>query len=255
KTTSNNISNVYTPGYNRELTLQAARPTGGTVVTGVERQFNFFIASQLNSATTDLAYLTRYENEIAQIDNLLADSEAGLAPLMQRFFSSLQQLSGAPSDPAARQGVIGAADTLSAQFRSLSGYLSEMQDGVAAQLNNEVTAINTLAAQVAKLNEEIATHSGRSGGVPNALLNERDHLVTVLSSHLDVQLQIQDGGNYNLTIGNGQPLVSGHRSYELVTLTSAADSSRVVVGYKDSAGNQRELSESTFRGGAVGGLL
>lgn len=255
KTTSNNVSNVYTPGYNREITVLSQRASGGVVVTDVERQFNHFVASQLNSATTDTGYLARYESEISQIDNLLADSDAGLAPMMQKFFAALQQLAGTPADSAARQGVIGTADTLSAQFRSLAGYLSEMQDGVAAQLRSEVEEINTLASQIAKLNEEIATSRGRSSGVPNALLNERDHLVNQLSSHIDVQVHIQDGGSYNLTIGNGQPLVSGHRSYALTTMTSSYDSSRVVVGYKDSAGNARELSETTFRGGAVGGLL
>jgi flagellar hook-associated protein 1 FlgK len=255
KTTSNNISNVYTPGYNRELTLVGERSTGGVDVSNVERQFNYFVAGQLNSSITDTTYLSRYETEINQIDNLLADSDAGLAPMMQRFFSSLQSLAGAPADSAARQAVIGAADTMSAQFRSLSGYLAEMQDGVASQLRSEVTEINTLATQIADLNEEIAVSKGRSGGVPNALLNERDHLVTQLSGHLDVQLYVQDGGSYNLTIGNGQPLVSGHHAYELTTLSSKADSSRTVVGYKDSAGNERELSEDTFRGGAIGGLL
>jgi flagellar hook-associated protein 1 FlgK len=255
KTTSNNISNVYTPGYNRELTLLGEAATGGVDVNDVERQFNYFVAGQLNGAVNENTYLARYDTEISQIDNLLSDSDAGLAPMMQRFFASLQSLAGTPADSAARQGVIGAADTMSAQFRSLSGYLAEMQDGVASQLRGEVSQVNTLAAQIAKLNEQISISGSRSGGVPNALLNERDHLVTEISKHLDVQVHIQDGGSYNLTVGNGQPLVSAHRSYELTVTTSSADPSRTVVGYKDSAGNERELSETTFRGGSIGGLM
>ncbi|NLC20532.1 MAG: flagellar hook-associated protein FlgK, partial [Halomonadaceae bacterium] len=100
-TTSNNISNVYTPGYNRELTiLGQSRADAGVQVNDIQRQFNQYVASQLNASTSASSALRTYGNQISQIDNLLADREAGLAPLMQNFFSSLEDLASAPSDPA-----------------------------------------------------------------------------------------------------------------------------------------------------------
>lgn len=114
-TTSNNISNVYTPGYNREITVLGERSgSRGVVVNDIQRQFDEFVAGQLNAATSRTSALDIYEVHISQIDDLLADADAGLAPLMQNFFSAIEDLVSAPSDPAARQGVIGAADTLSA---------------------------------------------------------------------------------------------------------------------------------------------
>ena len=112
-TTSNNISNMFTPGYNRELTqLGEGRAGGGVRVNDIERQFNTYVADQLNSAKTQSSALSTYYGQITQIDNLLADRAAGLAPLMQGFFSSLEDLAASPSDPAARQGVLGQANTL-----------------------------------------------------------------------------------------------------------------------------------------------
>ncbi|WP_461481182.1 flagellar hook-associated protein FlgK [Porticoccus sp.] len=254
-TTSNNITNVYTQGYNRELTLLEESGIGGVNVSGVQRQFDYFIASQLNSATSALTGLQNYQTQISQINNLVADSDAGLAPLMQDFFSAIQDLVSAPSDPAARQEVIGTADTLSSQLRSVDNYLQDMQRNVNIQIGDEITQINDTAALIAKLNRDIALATAKTGVPPNSLLNQRDQLVNSLSERVEVRLTIQDGGSYNIAIANGQPLVSGTESFALETIASAGDPNRIVLGYRDSAGNIQELPESLFDGGSLGGLF
>ncbi|GGX78018.1 flagellar hook-associated protein 1 [Litchfieldella qijiaojingensis] len=255
-TTSNNISNVYTSGYNRELTLLGeGRAGGGVEVNDIQRQFNRYVASQLNSATSTASALQTYQTQITQIDDLLADRDAGLAPLMQDFFSALEGLAGAPSDPAARQGVIGAADTLSAQFRSFDRYLQDMQEGVNGQIKDEVTQINNATEQIAKLNREIALARARNGEAPNSLLNQRDQAIAGLSERLDVRLVVQDGKTYNISLPNGQPLVSGTNHYQLETMESSSDPQRTVLGYRDSGGNTVEVKESVITGGTLGGLM
>ncbi|MCX2842496.1 flagellar hook-associated protein FlgK [Microbulbifer thermotolerans] len=255
-TTSNNISNVYTEGYNRELTLLGERSGGlGVQVNDVQRQFDDFVAGQLNAVSSTASALSSYEIQISQIDDLLADRDAGLAPLMQNFFSAIEDLTAAPSDPAARQGVIGTADTLSAQFRAFDDYLQNMREGVNDQIADEITQINNTAEQIANLNREIALAKAKQGEAPNSLLNQRDQLVADLSERIDVQLTVQESGTYNLSIGNGQPIVAGSQSFSLEAMDSAADPSRTVVGYHDSAGNLIELDEGLISGGALGGLL
>ncbi|MGI9575836.1 flagellar hook-associated protein FlgK [Alloalcanivorax xenomutans] len=254
--TSNNISNVYTPGYNRELVLLGERGVGnGVQVNDIQRQFDQYVAGQLNQSTSNASALQAYETQVSQIDNLLADQEAGLAPLIQNFFSSLEDLVGAPSDPSSRQGVIGSADTLSAQFRSFQQYLDDMQNGINGQISDEITQINNTAEQIANLNREIALAKAKQGEAPNALLNQRDQLVAELSERIDVKLSVQESGTYNLSIGNGQPLVAGTRSFELEAVESKTDPSRLVVGYHDSAGNLVELKSKNIQGGSLGGLL
>ncbi|WP_133491418.1 flagellar hook-associated protein FlgK [Alcanivorax sp. 24] len=255
-TTSNNISNVYTPGYNRELVLLGERGVGnGVRVNDIQRQFDQYVAEQLNQSTSNASALQAYQTQVSQIDNLLADQEAGLAPLIQKFFSSLEDLAGAPSDPASRQGVIGSADTLSAQFRSFQQYLDDMQSGINGQISDEITQINNTAEQIANLNREIALAKAKQGEAPNALLNQRDQLVAELSERVDVKLSVQESGTYNLSIGNGQPLVAGTRSFDLEAVESKTDPSRLVVGYHDSAGNLVELKSKNIQGGTLGGLL
>ncbi|MCG6656258.1 flagellar hook-associated protein FlgK [Halomonas campisalis] len=258
-TTSNNISNVYTPGYNREIAvLGEGRGDGGVRVNDIQRQFNHYVASQLNAATSSSSALKTYENQISQIDNLLADREAGLAPLMQNFFSSLEDLAGAPSDPAARQGVLGTADTMTAQFRAFDGYLQDLQNGINGQIADEVQQINNTTEQLAGLNREIALARARHGEAPNGLLNQRDQLVHELSERMDVRLNIQDGKTYNISLPNGQPLVAGTNAYRLEAMQSPTDPQRTVIGYREGTsgnGNVTALDESTIKGGTLGGLM
>jgi len=255
-TVSNNVSNINTPGFNREITQLAEGVSGGGVrVDNIERQFNTYVANQLNNAKTQSSALNTYYGQVSQIDNLLADRTAGLAPLMQGFFSSLEDMASAPSDPAARQGVLGTANTLSSQFRSFDGYLQDMQSNINSQINDEITQINNTTEQIAGLNKEIALARARSGEAPNGLLNQRDHLVSQLNERMDLRLNVQDGKTYNISLPNGQPLVTGTNTFKLEAIQSDYDPQRTIVGYRDGGGNLVQLNESTIKGGALGGLM
>ena len=256
-TTSNNISNVYTPGYNREITVlgEGSGGTQGVQVNDIERQFNQYVADQLNGSISAYSALNAYQTQVNQIDSLLADQDAGLAPLMQNFFSSMEDLASAPSDPAARQGVLGAADTLSAQFRAFDSYLQDMQDGINGQIRDEITQINNQSEALASLNREIALARAKTGEAPNALLNQRDQLVTEMSERIGVELTVQDGTSYRVNLPGGQPLVAGTQSYQLKAVSSPSDPQRIVVGYQDPGGGLQVLDEDGLQGGSLGGLI
>ncbi|WP_336275063.1 flagellar hook-associated protein FlgK [Vreelandella indica] len=256
-TTSNNISNVYTPGFNREVTMlgEGSGKTSGVRVNAIERQFNHYVADQLNNARTQSSALQAYAQQVDQVDNLLADREAGLAPLMQNFFSALEDLASAPSDPAARQGVIGNAQTLSAQFRSYDSYLQDMQNNINSEIKDEITQVNNTTQQIAGLNREISLARARTGEAPNSLLNQRDQMIAELSERMNSRLSIQDGKTYNISLPNGQPLVTGTDAFKLTPVQSETDPQRTVVGYRDGGGNVVTLNEDVITGGSLGGLM
>ena len=106
-TTSHNIANASTPGYSRQVaglsTSQTGNGQGGGVrTTGVERQYQQYLTGQLNDAQSRSSALDTHLGQISQVNNLLGDREAGLAPLMQKFFGGMQTLSASPADSAAR---------------------------------------------------------------------------------------------------------------------------------------------------------
>src|SRR5450759_3808011 len=133
-TTGHNTANVNTPGYSRQSAQISS--SGGTYVPGVgffgngaqasdvTRSYDQFLTTQLNQAQASSQSLMTQYAQISQIDNLLANQAAGLAPMMQTFFAGLQTVANTPADPAARQQLIGSAEAMSNQFRAMSQYLT-----------------------------------------------------------------------------------------------------------------------------------
>ncbi|QRQ84305.1 flagellar hook-associated protein FlgK [Cupriavidus oxalaticus] len=264
-TTSHNFANSATEGYSRQNTIVASAGGQytsqgfygyGSNTTTVIRVYDEFLTGQLRGATSASASLAAYSDQIAQIDNLLADQKGGLAPLMQKFFAAVQAVADTPADPAARQGMLSAGQALVGQVRSASNYFKQLQSGVNEQVGTAVTQVNAYTRQIANLNGEITRLKAASGGQPpNDLLDQRDQAVAELTRLVGAKVVVQDGGTYNVFVGNGQPLVMGNDSYDLKAVASAADPNRTVVAYTLPNGSVYESEAGAITGGSLGGLL
>ncbi|CNK81599.1 flagellar hook-associated protein FlgK [Yersinia frederiksenii] len=263
-TVSNNITNFQVAGYNRQNaifaqnggTLSAAGFVGnGVTVTGVNREYNAFITNQLRSSQTQSSGLTTYYQQISQIDNLLSNSSNNLSVTMQDFFSNLQNLVSNAGDDAARKTVLGKAEGLVNQFQNADKYLRDMDTGVNQKITESVTKINNYAEQIAKLNDQITRLRGSSGSEPNALLDQRDQLVTELNQIVGVTVTQQDGDAYNVSFANGLPLVQGQASHKIEAIPSSSDATRLTIGYKYGSGELMEVDESRLATGSLGGTL
>jgi len=264
-TTGHNFSNAATAGYTRQNTIIAS--AGGMYTSAgfygqgsntlsVQRVYDSFLTGQLRGATSASYELSTYSDQISQIDNLLADQKGGLAPLMQKFFAAVQSVSDTPADPATRQGMIAAAQALAGQIKSSSDYFKQLQSGINTQITSSVTQVNDYAKQIANLNTEITRMTAASGGhAPNDLLDQRDQAVAKLTELVGAKVVMQDGGTYNVFIGNGQPIVMGGDSYDIKAVTSAADPSRTTIAYTLPNGSSVEAEDGAITGGSIGGLM
>jgi flagellar hook-associated protein 1 FlgK len=262
-TTGHNIANANVPGYSRQAVVQQAGQAqnlgngfvgSGTEVVQVKRYYDNFLASQVRSAQSTSSSLEAYSAQISQVDNMLADPTAGLSPALQDFFSGVQDLAANPSLAASRQALVSSGESLAARFSSLSARLTDIGNGVNAQIETDVGAINAYSKQIAKLNEVIGSLGADGNNQPNDLLDQRDLLVSELSKF--VKTTVVSGSNNSLTvsIGSGQPLVVGKQSFDLNMTASPADQVKGAISYA-SSGNVTVLPDSTFTGGEVGGLL
>jgi flagellar hook-associated protein 1 FlgK len=187
------------------------------------------------------------------IDNLLADTQVGLAPVMDGFFSAVSTLSSNPSDAAARQTMISAGQTLATRFRDLSTQLSTLRDQSNANISQSVAGINSITSQVASLNNSIAAALG-SGQTPNDLMDQRDALLQDLSKQTRVSVVPLDDGTVNVFMNSGQALVLGATPTTLATQADPANPENLTIGIS-SNGKFLPLSESTLSGGELGGTL
>ncbi|CAI0787136.1 flagellar hook-associated protein FlgK [Serratia proteamaculans] len=261
-TVSNNISNYNVAGYNRQTAILAQNGGmstmngfigNGVTVTSVNREYNQFITNQLRGAQSQAGAQNAYFEKISQIDNLLASKTNTLSTNMQDFFSNLENLVSNAGDDAARQTVLGKANGLVNQFNNTDKYLRDMDSGVNQQLSDSATQINSYSQQIAKLNDEITRLRG-SGGEPNALLDQRDQLVTELNQVVGVQVTQQDGDAYTVSFANGLTLVQGNNAYQVEAIPSSGDPARLTLGYNRGNGVS-EVPEGQITSGSVSGVL
>ena len=262
-TTGHNIANAKTPGYSRQVVIQraaAAQNSGfgyigqGTGIGAIERVYNEITAKQLISSQSSSNQLSTYNAQMQQVDNMLSDSTAGLSPTMQDFFASMQALSTNPADAASRQATLSSAESLVSRFHSLDGRLSEIREGINTQLASSVGLVNSYATQIAKLNDTIATAYSADGNPPNDLMDQRDQLVAELSKEIKTTVVKQDGSNYNISIGNGLPLVIGNKNYSVITMNSPTDPGRLELAYVNK-GTATIIGADSLPGGTIGGLV
>ena len=262
-TTGHNIANASTPGYSRQVVIQraaAAQNYGfgyigqGTGIGAIERVYNEITAKQLINSQSTSNQLSTYSGQMQQIDNMLSDATAGLSPTIQDFFGSMQALSTNPSDTASRQATLSSAEALASRFHSLDSRLNEMRDGINTQLTSSVGLVNSYATQIAKFNDSIQIAYSANGNPPNDLMDQRDQLVNELSKEIKTTIVKQDGVNYNISIGNGLPLVIGNRNYSITTMNSPTDAGRLELAYVNN-GKSTILGTDSLPGGVIGGLV
>jgi flagellar hook-associated protein 1 FlgK len=227
----------------------------GAEIATVKRIYSEYLGVQVQSAQTAKSGLDSYYTQIRQIDNLLADPTTGLSPALQDFFAGVQELSSNPASLPSRQAALSSAESLASRFQSLAGRLDEMKQGVNSQIQSSVGVINTYAEQIAKLNDAVSKAQRADGQPPNDLLDQRDQLILDLNKEIRATVVKQGDGNYNVFIGNGQPLVVGVTPSALTIQASATNPERIEVAYRASNGSVVSLSETGLTGGKLGGLI
>ncbi|QNK34276.1 flagellar hook-associated protein FlgK [Serratia sp. JUb9] len=262
-TVSNNISNYNVAGYNRQTAILAQNGGMGTMagfigngvtVTSVNREYNQFITNQLRGAQSQAGAHSAYYEKISQIDNLLADKTNNVSTNMQDFFTSLQNVVNNAGDDASRNTVLGKANGLVNQIGNADKYLRDLDAGVNQQLSESAVQINNYSQQIARLNDEITRLRGSSGSEPNALLDQRDQLVTELNQIVNVQVTQQDGDTYTVSFANGLTLVQGSNTYQVEAVPSSEDPARLTLGYNRGNGAS-EIPTGQITGGSVSGVL
>lgn len=265
-TTGNNISNYSVTGYNRQTTVLAqANSTlsgtnyygNGVSVASVNREYDAFITNQLRAASTQSSALTTQYNQLSNIDDMFSSTTNTLSTNIQDFFSSIQTLVSNADDASARQAVLGKADGLVNQFQVTDTYLRNLDSGLNTSITSTVDQINGYAKQIANVNQQIAKLKGASGGTePNDLMDQRDQLVSDLNKLVGVTVSQQDGGSYNISMGNGISLVQGSSYSQLAAVPSSSDPRRTTVATVNATtGATSEINEKLLTTGSLGGLI
>jgi flagellar hook-associated protein 1 len=261
--TGNNIANVETEGYSRQVVVLEAntpRTSGlgqlgtGVRVSGIERVFDQFLYQQILSEG-DLTGNVKVQKDVyAQLEILFNDNQGrSLNSEFSAFYASLQDLASNPSGLPERAAVLSQASSLSSVFNSLGKGVADIQRNIDAVIEDEVASINTLTDQIAKLNKAIfANEPGQA--VANDLRDQRDRLVKQLSEKIDLNYVNESDGQISLTLGNGTPLVLKDLTFQLSTEINGNNKSFKDVLISDGVGGTTNIT-SALQGGGIKGYL
>lgn len=251
---NNNIANANTPGYSRQivsLSSAASVQNGTTVDEGVSyggftRVRDSVLDVAIDSATSDQGSFTAQNALLTQINTAFSGTTTGISGSLSALFSDLSALSTNPTDPSARQTVLGDAAAVANAFHQGAAALSSASGAANQQVSSTVAQVNELSQQIASLNGQIAT-TAASGGDGGALADQRDALTTQLAQLIGISTT-QTGGSPTLTTSNGSPLVIGDSAYQL-QVTTASDGTAHVL---DAQGN--DITDQ-LSGGSLGGAI
>src|ERR1700688_2887358 len=201
RTTGNNIANVNTPGYSRQVTSFTTQiETGvgnmymgsGVNVNAISRVYSDFLAQQTNLSTAMSSQADSTATLTGQINSLFANSTTGLGAAIDNFFTQIQSVATQPASSATRQVALSAAQQMASQFNDAAAQLNLMSQGADQQIAQQISTVNTTIAQMASLNDQISLATA-SGGTPNSLLDQRDQAIQTLNQSLGVTTTQSNG--------------------------------------------------------------
>jgi len=223
-TTMHNASNVNTPGYTRQRPdMEAFTPAEkfngqffgmGSDVVSITRMRNQYLDRQLLAERENMGFLDFQNTSLSQVESILGETSGyGLSGILDECWSAWSDVANDPENSSSRTALQQKGNQLANNLNGLYNDLKDQQRELDNQLAGEISQVNSIAAQIANLNDAIASQANQ-GGTPNDLMDQRDLLVSQLSTLVDIETQYENDGNMTVWL-SGQILVYDDTSQKL----------------------------------------
>jgi flagellar hook-associated protein 1 FlgK len=259
QTTGNNISNAGNADYTRQVAglvpnrdqmiSQGIFAGTGVQLESIQRQIDDALNGRLQSGVSEDQAAQAKQQWLGQVESVFNElSDADLSTQLSTFFNSWSNLANKPQDIGLRQIVLTNGDSVANWLQDVRGKLSALQAAVDQRIPALVKQADSLASQIADLNNQITSAEG-GNGMANGLRDQRDAAVKQLATLVDLSTVEQPNGQLNVYIGS-EPLVLGTSSRGLTLATTIVNGLPTPeVRFKQNQGT------ATLNGGQVGGLL
>ncbi len=255
--TGSNITNVDTPGYTRQRPVFSSWGSvdkgTGVGIEKIERVYDRFLGVQINDKMHDVGYSEAKKGALENIEIIFNESSSsGINELLNRFWSSWEDLSANPAGQVERDALVSASRNLASVFRSSSDELVSVQNDANAEIAGLIDQANGYISDIADLNGKIAAIKTGKGDANN-LIDKRAEALKGLAGILDFQHLEDSNGSVNIFLPNGMPLVMGDRTWELGVKTDPANSNFYNVVFRDDPAE--EVLNNVVTKGKLAGFL
>jgi flagellar hook-associated protein 1 FlgK len=209
---SSNIANAQTPGYVTQSVNQVETLTGdigaSVSVTGVNRQLNQFIQSQLRTETSGGAYADQMASVLTQLQSVYGTpGNAGtLETAYSAFTTALQSLQTSSGSSSAQITAATAAQNLAQQLNATTQGIQALRSNAEQDINISVGQANAAMNQIAQINTQL---QGLKSTDPTAatLMDQRDKAIDQLSQLMDIRVSTNTNNQTTVYTTNGTELV------------------------------------------------
>jgi flagellar hook-associated protein 1 FlgK len=217
---SGNVANAQTPGYVTQTVNQIETASGGAgsgvQVTGVSRQLDLYVQSQLRTETSGGAYADQMSNILGQLQSVYGTpgSSNTLETALSNFTTALQGLSANSGTQSAQVSALSAAQSLAQQLNTTSQGIQSLRSNVNQDIGTAVGQANTDLTQIATINTQL---QGLSPTDPAAatLMDQRDTAINQLSTLMDVRVVTDASNQTSVFTNSGIQLVAAGQASQM----------------------------------------
>jgi flagellar hook-associated protein 1 FlgK len=202
-TTANNISNCNTDGYSRQKVQQEAADAlrvfttygcagAGVDTVAIERVRDEFYDQRYRDNEKlygEYSQKNYYQSIIEQYYN--DNGETGFSTLFSRMQANLQSVMTASGTTTTKATYVASMTAITDYFNTMSINLQNLQNDLNQEIKTTCDAINSIAEEVASLNEQINIIE-MTGTTANDLRDTRDLLIDHLSEYVSVKVKETD---------------------------------------------------------------
>lgn len=261
-----NVANAESPGYvRRTIRPSAARAGPGTPLSrdlasagGVDpgiatRAYDALKAKAARNAGGDAARLDARADWLTRLQASVGGDTARLDGALGGFYDGAQDLAANPRSTAARTIFLDRADQAAAAFRGAAESIDALQRDLTATTEAATREVNGLTTSLAAVNVELARAAGSrttGGAAANALLDERDRLLTALSGFVRIGVTEGMGGVVTVTAGDGPaaPALVERGSATRIAVRDGANGAELVLDPEHDARAGRLPASGTLSG-------
>ena len=228
-TTSHNLSNVYTKGYTRQLSINGDRTyvnigSSSTSYMQVGLGVDVISTSRVRNILLDKAYRTENSranfytaqyNAATEVTNILGEINGeSFDKTLENLENAISEMTKTPNSETAQSELVMFAEKFIQRANGIYQDMKEYQDNLDAKIKGMIEEVNGLGRQIDALNKAIAGVEASNIQDANDLLDQRDLALDKLSEY--VKITYQEGENKYVTVNiEGVPFVSDTGVFEM----------------------------------------
>lgn len=208
RTTSNNIANLNTPGYARQVVRQETLLSGGVKISEIERIVDRFLVQGSHDANAEFSRFEIESGFHSQIQSLLGspDENNSLSGRIDQVFNAISEMALNPLSAILKESTISAINQFGSEIGGLIDQIQKMRLDASNKISEKVERINALTLRVEELNPLIIKETV-TGGDPAALIENRAQAIAELANIIDIKTIPQANNNVQVTTMSGVSLV------------------------------------------------